>query len=261
VLEVLAAIRPAGQDFPVLLHIVGATIVFGALLASAGSLTLARGQVRLPRPGYFSLLFVALPGWILMRLSGEWIYRKQGWSDLPDQFKNAAWLRIGFIVADGGGILFLLALVVGGIGVYRLRNGKSANLLKVTMVIALVLALSYVVAVWAMTGKPGQPNLSAAATPAIGAPAGNGTAAVTVTASEFKFQLSTASVSHGNVVFTVMNKGKLAHDFSINGTTSPLVSPGKSTRFTVALTAGKFVYLCTVPGHAGAGMKGALTVK
>src|SRR6266513_2542300 len=30
----LAAIRPPGQDFPVLLHIVGATIVFGALLAS-----------------------------------------------------------------------------------------------------------------------------------------------------------------------------------------------------------------------------------
>ena len=39
----LAAIRPAGQDFPVLLHIVGATIVFGALLASATSLALARG--------------------------------------------------------------------------------------------------------------------------------------------------------------------------------------------------------------------------
>jgi uncharacterized cupredoxin-like copper-binding protein len=128
------------------------------------------------------------------------------------------------------------------------------------MVIALVLALSYVVAVWAMTGKPGQPNLGAA-TPAISAPAGTPTAAVNVTASEFKFTLSTTSVPHGNVVFTVINKGKLAHDFSINGKTSPLVSPGKSTKFTVALTAGKFAYLCTVPGHAGAGMKGSLTVK
>jgi len=71
VLDVLGAIRPAGQDFPVLLHIVGATIVFGALLASVSSLALARGQVRLLRVGYFSLLLVALPGWILMRLSGE----------------------------------------------------------------------------------------------------------------------------------------------------------------------------------------------
>ena len=52
----LAAIRPPGQDFPVLLHIVGATIVFGALLASATSLALARGEIRLLRLGYFSLL-------------------------------------------------------------------------------------------------------------------------------------------------------------------------------------------------------------
>jgi len=63
---VLAAIRPAGQDFPLLLHIVGATLAFGALLASASFIALARGQARLLRLGYFSLLLVALPGRILM---------------------------------------------------------------------------------------------------------------------------------------------------------------------------------------------------
>jgi hypothetical protein len=151
----LAAIRAAGQDFPVLLHIVGATLVFGALLASAGSLALARGEVKLLRLGYFSLLLVALPGWILMRASGEWIYRKQGWNDLSEQLRDTSWLRIGFGVADYGALLFLLALVLGGVAVTRLRNGKGgAGLLKVTMVIALVLAAAYVVAVWAMTGKP-----------------------------------------------------------------------------------------------------------
>jgi uncharacterized cupredoxin-like copper-binding protein len=256
----LAAIRPAGQDLPVLLHIVGATLAFGALLASASFIAFARGQVRLLRLGYFSLLLVALPGWILMRLSGEWVYRKQGWSGLPNDVKHAAWLRIGFIVADGGGILFLVALVLGGIGVYRLKSGKSAGLLKLTMVIALVLALAYVVAVWAMTGKPGQPSLSAAASPAASAPAGNTVATVSVTASEFKFELSKTTLPHGSVVFSVVNKGKLAHNFSINGKTTSLVQPGKSTKLTVTLKAGTFVYLCTVPGHAGAGMKGALTV-
>jgi nitrite reductase (NO-forming) len=260
VLDLLAAIRPAGQDFPVLLHIVGATLVFGALLASATSLALARGQARLLRLGYFTLLFVALPGWILMRLSGEWIYRKQGWDSLPDQFQDATWLRIGFIVADGGAILFVLALVVGGIGVNRLRSGKSADLLKVTMTIAIVLALAFVVAVWAMTGKPGQPTVSSAGPPATGAPTQNGGVPVTVTASEFKFELSKANVAHGNVVFTIVNNGKVAHDFSISGKTSPLVSPGESAKFTVTLEAGTFDYLCTVPGHAGAGMKGTLTV-
>jgi hypothetical protein len=150
----LAAIRAAGQDFPVLLHIVGATVVFGALLASATSLALARGEVRLLRLGYYSLLLVGLPALILMRLSGEWIYRKQGWDDLPASIGEPTWLGIGFDVADYGGILFLLALVLGGVGIRQLRNGKGAGLLKVTMVIALVLVVAYIVAVWAMTGKP-----------------------------------------------------------------------------------------------------------
>jgi uncharacterized cupredoxin-like copper-binding protein len=262
VLDVLAAIRPAGQDFPVLLHIVGATLVFGALLASASSLALARGEVRLLRLGYFSLLFVALPGWILMRLSGEWIYRKQGWDGLPDQLKDAAWLRIGFGVADYGAILFLVALVAGGVAIFRVRDGeRGAALLRLTMGIAVVLALAFVVAVWAMTGKPGQPSLGAVVAPGSGAPAGPIAATVGVTATEFNFTLSQASVPSGNVVFRVVNTGKIAHDFSINGKTTPLLTPGKSTKLTVTLKAGTFLYICTVPGHAGAGMKGTLTVR
>jgi uncharacterized cupredoxin-like copper-binding protein len=85
--------------------------------------------------------------------------------------------------------------------------------------------------------------------------------AVTVTATEFHFKLSKTSVSHGTVTFTVVNKGKLAHDFKIGGKKTPLVQPGKSAKLTVALKAGKFPYLCTVPGHAAAGMKGTLAVK
>jgi uncharacterized cupredoxin-like copper-binding protein len=83
---------------------------------------------------------------------------------------------------------------------------------------------------------------------------------VTVTATEFKFQLSKSSVRHGTVVFTVLNRGKIAHDFSISGKASSLVSPGKSTTLAVTLEPGSFLYVCTVPGHAGAGMKGTLTV-
>jgi len=254
----LAAIRPAGQDFPVLLHIVGATIVFGALLASVGALALARGQVRLFRIGYFALLFVALPGWILMRLSGEWIYRKQGWNDVPDQLQDPTWLRIGFGVADWGGLLFLVALIVGGIAVLRLRGGKSgAGLLKVTMSIAVVLAIGYVGAVWAMTGKP---NYGTAA-PAQAAATGASTTAVAVTAREFNFTLSKTSVPDGEIVFTVVNRGKLAHNFWIGGKATPLVRPGQSATLRVTLDRGTFTYICTVPGHAAAGMKGSLTVR
>jgi hypothetical protein len=153
--NVLAAIRPDDQSFALLLHLVGATVVFGALLASATSLALARGDTRLLRLGYFSLLLVGLPGLILLRLAGEWLYRLQNWDELPEQVDEPAWLGIGFLVADGGGLLFLLALALGGVGVYRLRNGKGGTaLLKATMLIALVLIVAYVVAVWAMAGKP-----------------------------------------------------------------------------------------------------------
>ena len=100
----------------------------------------------------------------------------------------------------------------------------------------------------------------AVAVPAFAAPA-RAAAAVKVTATEFKFALSTKSVTHGSVTFTVVNKGKLAHDFKIGGKKTPMLAPGKTGKVTVTLKAGKFPYICTVPGHAAAGMKGTLTVK
>jgi len=153
--ELLAAIRPDDQSFALLLHLVGATVAFGALLACATSLVLARGDARLLRLGYFSLLLVGLPGLILLRLAGEWLYRLQNWKELPPQFDEPTWLNIGFVVADWGGLLFLLALALGGAGVFRMRSGRGGTvLLKATMIISLVLIVAYVIAVWAMTGKP-----------------------------------------------------------------------------------------------------------
>jgi uncharacterized cupredoxin-like copper-binding protein len=65
----------------------------------------------------------------------------------------------------------------------------------------------------------------------------------------------------GLVTFTIKNTGKVNHDLKINGKTSSMVKPGKSTNFTVKFSkAGKYKFLCTVPGHVAAGMKGTLTV-
>ena len=102
-------------------------------------------------------------------------------------------------------------------------------------------------------------GIVAAPAPALGARTHAAAAAVTVTATEFKFKLSKTSVAHGKVVFTLVNKGKLAHDFKINGKKTSLIAAGKSTKLTVTLAKGKFKYLCTVPGHAAAGMKGTFT--
>ena len=102
--------------------------------------------------------------------------------------------------------------------------------------------------------------------PAVAQPAAAKAVTVKVTAgkpSEFHFQLSTSSASKpGTVTFQVTNKGALPHDFKIAGKKTPLLSPGKSAKVTVTFKkAGKYPYLCTVTGHAAAGMKGTFTVK
>jgi uncharacterized cupredoxin-like copper-binding protein len=99
---------------------------------------------------------------------------------------------------------------------------------------------------------------------------------VTVTAgkpSVFAFTLSTKSVKSGAVTFKVTNKGSLAHDFKVcssnkggtanscSGKVTPMLQPGKSATLSITFSKkGSYEYLCTVPGHAAAGMKGILKV-
>ena len=151
-MTVLAVIRPDSWNFPLFLHVLGAMILVGGLLTGASSLGFARGDVRFLRLGYWSLLAVSLPGWILMRAGGEWIASKEGWT--KSGVNSPTWLDIGVLLADLGGLILLISLIVGGVGVYRLRKGKGSGLLKATLVLSLVLLAAYVVAVWAMAGKP-----------------------------------------------------------------------------------------------------------
>jgi uncharacterized cupredoxin-like copper-binding protein len=80
---------------------------------------------------------------------------------------------------------------------------------------------------------------------------------------EFRFTLSSKSVAKpGTVTFNFTNTGTVAHDFKIDGKTTPLVQPGRTAKLVVRFRkAGKFSYLCTVPGHAAAGMRGVFTVR
>jgi uncharacterized cupredoxin-like copper-binding protein len=84
---------------------------------------------------------------------------------------------------------------------------------------------------------------------------------VKVTAKEFKFTLVPKTAKAGVVSFVITNKGALPHDFKIAGKKTPLISKGKTRTLTVTLKKGKYPYMCTVPGHAAAGMKGTFVVK
>jgi uncharacterized cupredoxin-like copper-binding protein len=81
---------------------------------------------------------------------------------------------------------------------------------------------------------------------------------VKVTAKDtFRFVLSRRSAPHGKVTFNVTNKGRLRHDFKIAGKKTKLLKHNQTATLTVTLAKGKkYTYLCTVPGHAAAGMKG-----
>ena len=152
-MSVLAAVRPDEWNFPLLVHAFGAMVLVGGLLTASTALAYARGDTRLLRLGYWSLLALCLPGWLVMRIGAQWIYTKEGWDDLPEDLEPD-WLGVGYVVADAGGLLLVISLIVGGIGVYRLRQGKGSGLLRATMILSIILLLAYVVAVWAMAGKP-----------------------------------------------------------------------------------------------------------
>ena len=149
----LALVRPDSWNFPLLVHVFGAMVLFGGLLTGATMLLRARGEaeVALTRLGYRTLLAVALPGWVLMRVGAAWIYSKEHLDDLPE---DPTWIGIGFITSEAGGLLLLIALILGGIGVRQLRQGKGYGLLRASGVIAAILVAAYVVTIWAMGGKP-----------------------------------------------------------------------------------------------------------
>jgi hypothetical protein len=153
-MNVIALLRPDEWDFPLFVHVLGAMILVGGLLTGASTLAFARGETSFLQLGYWSLLAVALPGWVLMRIGAEWIYSEEDWDELPEGVDEPGWLDAGFIIANFGGLVLLVTLVVGGVGVYQLRAGRGAGLLKATLVLALILLAAYVIAVWAMAGKP-----------------------------------------------------------------------------------------------------------
>jgi len=87
--------------------------------------------------------------------------------------------------------------------------------------------------------------------------------AISVSGKEFSFKLSKKSLARpGTATFTFKNAGHMLHDFKINGKKTSLIKPGKTAKLTVSFKRkGRYSYLCTVPGHAAAGMRGVFTVR
>ncbi len=152
-MTVLAAIRPDDINVALLVHVLGAMVLVGGLVtaAAAGIIGWRDETAALRRLSYKTLLFVALPAFVVMRVGAQWVYSKEQLDELPE---DPGWIGIGFITSDLGGLLLLVALVLGGIGLRRSRTGGGSGLLQASSVIATLLVALYVVAVWAMGAKP-----------------------------------------------------------------------------------------------------------
>jgi hypothetical protein len=155
-----AAIRPDSWNLPLLLHVLGASILLGSLIAAATAQVIAwrrrspADEAPLARLSFRTLLFVSVPAWFLMRFAAEWIAEREGWNDAAD---TPTWLGIGYITAEGGGLLLLISVILAGFGSRRLAGSggeQGAALVRVSTVLAVILVIAYVIATWAMSGKP-----------------------------------------------------------------------------------------------------------
>jgi nitrite reductase (NO-forming) len=98
---------------------------------------------------------------------------------------------------------------------------------------------------------------STAASPSSGALLGT----ITINAIDLGFEPASVEVPQaGRYTVMFMNKGKLAHDITFaDGTKIPAAGGAMATGEVVS-PAGGLTFICSVPGHEAAGMKGAVTV-
>ena len=150
----LAAIRPDEVNFPLFLHVLGAMLLIGTLFAVALATVLGWRRpddaAGLTRFGLKTLLIGVFPAYILMRIGAQWVESRE---KIPDD-SDLTWLGVGYITADGGGLLILISIILSAIGLRKLRGGSGIGFGRAVGIISILLLAAYVVAVWAMTTKP-----------------------------------------------------------------------------------------------------------
>jgi hypothetical protein len=149
----MALIRPDAWNFPLLVHVLGAMVMVGALILAGSALAFAwrTGSAALVRLGYRALLFGALPGWIVMRAGAQWIASKESLTD-----SDFTWINVGFTTSDAGLVVIVGSAVLAGLALRRTARGgpDGGGLRWAATVLAGLLVVAYVVTIWAMTKKP-----------------------------------------------------------------------------------------------------------
>jgi hypothetical protein len=142
----LALVRPDSWNLPLFLHVLGATILTGAVAAMAIAASRSGSSLLLRQIAFRTVVFLVIPAWILMRVAGEWTNSRE---DIPG---DPGWLGTGYIVSDAGVLFLLLSLIFGWLSVRKPDRGWPA---RTVLALALIYLAALLVAMFAMSGKPG----------------------------------------------------------------------------------------------------------
>jgi uncharacterized cupredoxin-like copper-binding protein len=92
-------------------------------------------------------------------------------------------------------------------------------------------------------------------------------ARVLIKARDFLFDPKEVTVRAGDLTFEIKNEGAIEHNFIIEDAARKalaeiaIIDAGKTAEVKVALRAGTYPFVCTLPGHREAGMQGTLRVQ
>jgi plastocyanin len=142
----------------------------------------------------------------------------------------------------------------------RIRRGAMSARPAVALTSALGTALTAALALLAAACGAAQPAV------AVAAPGAGGAHQVTVTASEMAFSPATVEVRAGEAVkVTLVNRGLLDHNWQVRlggETVTVEARPRQSASTTFTAPApGTYEVICSLPGHAQAGMTGTLVAR
>ena len=146
----IALVRPDSWNLPLFLHVLGATLTFGAtaavaILAFAGRPATSERGVWLRGLAFKIGLIVLIPSWILLRLAAAWIDSKE----FPHH--EPGWVGVGYPVTEGGLLLIIVMLILGWLS----RRRRESRAAAVVPWLATIYLVALGVAWFAISAKPG----------------------------------------------------------------------------------------------------------
>jgi hypothetical protein len=151
---IVAVLRPHSWDFPLFLHVLGATLLFGSTLTAAVlGIAGLRGRTSAAlysRLAFRTMLLGVVPAWVLARFAGQWILDREK-HQIPG-LDNKGWVGVGFAVTDIGIVVIVALLVLSFLSARRGGTGRLATAFAVLVPVYLV---ALAVAWFAMSAKSG----------------------------------------------------------------------------------------------------------